>query len=134
MGNLIGTLDFAGCCCLLCCQCFLGVVGEKVSGEKMLRQCGESLLSRLWEIPMQGLFTVKRSGIFMELGKLSCCRNVSYWSFRNWQSLLVCCDWLWACIISYHDFCLLTGCIRQCCLLIVSLHPWACAIARPQNC
>lgn len=75
---------------------------------------------------------VKRMGNIMGLGKLSFLMNISGWSFRNWQSLWVCCDWLCPCIISFGDFVLMTGCLGQICLLIVNLQ--ACAIARPQNC
>lgn len=63
----------------------------------------------------------------MGLGKLGCCKNFSGCSVWNWQPLLVCCDWLVACIISYHAFGLLTGCLGQFCLLIVILHVLACA-------
>lgn len=70
----------------------------------------------------------------MGLGKLGFLRNVSGWSFRNCQSLLMCCDWLCACIISFSAFGLLTGCHGQICLLNVSLQAFACAIAQAQNC
>lgn len=60
----------------------------------------------------------------MGLGKLSCQRNVCGWSFWNWWLLLVCCDWLGVCIISYHAFGLLTGCLAI--LFIHCEFTWAC--------
>lgn len=37
------------------------------------------VMHKLWEIPMQQCFIVKRSGIFIGLEKLSCCMNISGW-------------------------------------------------------
>lgn len=78
----------------------------------------QSQLHRLQEVPIQKLFIGSRLGVFMGLGKLSCYRKVSGWSFWNQRSLLVCCDWLGTEIICYR----LTGCLGQCNLLSVSFY------------
>lgn len=71
----------------------------------------------------------------MGLRKLSCCRNVSGWSFWTWRSLPVCCDGPGAQVITYHAFEPLTGCLGQFCLLIMSFHVLACtyAVALPHK-
>lgn len=113
--------SFCGLIAAACCTVPISLAGRGWEDAK----------ARAWTLGE--VFIVSRLGIFMGLGNLSCHRNVSGWSFWNWRSLLACCDWLGACVISYHAFGPLSDGLGQFCLLFVSLHALAsaCTIALP---
>lgn len=118
---------WASCCCLWCGAVLFRDKGS--AGEKMWKQ-----QHRLQEILIQKFFHVNRLG-FYGIREIKLLQEHFWLVLWSWQSLLACCDWLGVCSISYHALGLLTGCLVQLCLLIVSfvVLAFACAtIALPQ--
>lgn len=125
MLSVIFILQTHSFCRLVATACWAFTIGGVRGWEDV------EAMAQTEETPIQKLFIVNRFWVcfFMGLRKLSCCRNVSGWSFWNWHSLPVCCDGLGAQVVTYHAFDPLTSCLGQFCLLIMSFHVLACAYA-----